>query len=542
MTSLPRFALALTAVIATGATVSAQSNLIVSIGTDGTLPNRDSYFSVISADGRFIAFQSEASNLVAGDTNGQYDIFVHDRHTGVTELASVATTGNSGNRLGLAPAISGDGRYVLFHSDSSNLVSGDTNGTWDVFIRDRFLGVTERISLDHLGNQANDRSDSPEITPDGRYVSFHSDAALVPDDTNNLTDVYRKDRQTGDLVLVSQTDTGTQGNSISYGATISADGNRIVFMSSASNLVPGDTNGWGDVFLKDLTTNTLERINVSSSGVQSNSETIWPRISPDGTRVAFCSRGSTLVSGDSNNNWDAFVRDTTSSTTTRINVRPDGSQADSYVRSTTYFTQDNRFVIFASLSTNLVSNDTNGEQDVFLRDLVDENTTRIGMAFDGSQANDDAFVPAISADGRHMTFTSWGSNLDPRDNSNVRRDIFYADLFGSLSLTATPLVRGDVATFTVNNATNGESVVVAYTTSGPGDGPCPPILGGMCVDLTGDIQLVGTGIANGDGEATITANVPANAPLIPISVQAVVRRGNNGNLSVKSNTMSQTVQ
>jgi Tol biopolymer transport system component len=421
--SLPLAALA-SAVVA-GAQVPVNS--LCSRSTSGTQSNETSYYSLLSPDGRYVVFQSSASNLVAGDFNGRQDIFRHDLATATTELVSVALTGNSGNGIAVQPDVSQDGRYVVWSTDASNLVTGDTNGTWDVFLRDMVAGTTTLLSRDHLGNLASARSDGPRITPDGRYVVFESDADLVPADSNGLKDVYRLDRQTSQLTLVSVTAAGVQGDGWSYHGAISHDGRRIVFTSGATTLVAGDTNNQVDMFLKDLVTGTLTRVNVSSTGVQANNESTWPSISGNGEVVTFCSAASNLIPVDTSGNWDLFAYDVATATTTRLNVQPNGLQANSYVRSPTGLSFDGSLVVFASLSTNLVAGDTNGKQDIFLRDRAAGVTSRVSLDTTGGEPDGDSFVPHMTPDGRVVTYTSDASDLVAGD-SNGRRDIFAANL------------------------------------------------------------------------------------------------------------------
>ena len=203
----------------------------------------------------------------------------------------------------------------------------------------------------------------------------------------------------------------------------------MCFFSGATNLVTGDTNAQGDVFWKDMQTGTCLRANVSTAGVQANNESIWPSISGDGQTVTYSSAAGNLVPGDTSGNWDLFARDIVAGTTERLNVQPNGAQADSYVHSPTALTTDGRFVIFASLSTNLVSGDTNGFQDVFIRDRLMATTERVSFAHDGSQTNSDNFVPHMTPDKRVITYTSTASNIVAND-TNGFRDIFASTLGG----------------------------------------------------------------------------------------------------------------
>ncbi|MCI0586270.1 MAG: calcium-binding protein, partial [Planctomycetes bacterium] len=191
------------------------------------------------------------SNLVPDDTNGQQDIFVKDLKTGETTRVSVDSTGAQANSLCTNPTISANGRYVAFVSEASNLVPDDTNGAADVFVRDRKTGTTARVSVDSTGAQANSSSFGPSISANGRTVAFESSASnLVPDDTNTVPDVFVKDLRTGATARISVASTGAQGISNSDSPSISANGRTVVFRSGASNLVPDDTNGVGDVFAR----------------------------------------------------------------------------------------------------------------------------------------------------------------------------------------------------------------------------------------------------------------------------------------------------
>ena len=206
--------LAATLLLGTSALLAQQTTERVSVDNSGVQGNHISYFGEISYDGRYVAFSSVASNLVPGDTNDDEDTFVHDLSTGVTERVSVDSSGNECNfGSGGIVSISKNGRYVAFFSPSSNLVSGDTNGERDVFVHDRQTGVTERVSVDSSGNQGNDGSSLGTISIDGRYVLFVSRATnLVPGDTNGVSDTFVHDRVLGVTERVSVDSSGNQGN------------------------------------------------------------------------------------------------------------------------------------------------------------------------------------------------------------------------------------------------------------------------------------------------------------------------------------------
>ena len=401
----------------------------VSVASDGTQGNRGSFSPAISADGHLIAFWSYASNLVPGDTNNVYDVFVRDLASGVTSRVSVASDGTQANDEAYGPAISTDGRYVAFDSYASNLVAGDTNGKDDIFVHDRQTHVTSRVSVASDGMQGNNDSSSPSLSADGRYVVFQSRASnLVAGDTNAGPDVFVHDRQTHVTTRVSVASDGSQADSGSYGSTISDDGRSVAFASAASNLVAGDTNGFTDVFVHDLQTHVTSRVSVASDGRQANSGSYVHAISADGRMVLFTSTASILLPGDSNGKTNVFVRDRTTNVTTLVSVALGGTQTNGDSRYPA-ISADGHYVAFNSLASNLVAGDTFGTSDVFVRDLEAGVTTRVSIASDGAPANGDPgsiYLSALSADGRYVAFDSDASNLVAGD-TNGTFDVFVRD-------------------------------------------------------------------------------------------------------------------
>jgi len=305
----------------------------VSIDSGGNQVVGNSENAAISQDGRHVAFQSNANLLVAGDTNGSTDVFVHDRDTdedGVFDEAaniktvrvSVASDGSQalgGNST--LPRISQEVRYITFQSVATNLVVGDNNGLTDVFLHDRDTDSdyifdeagnieTERISVDSSGTQANGNNQHPAISQNGRYVIFQSNASnLVSSDTNGSIDIFDHDRSTGETTRISVDSDGNQVNGNSQYPVISQDGRYVTFHSSASNLVSFDTNGLIDIFDHDRNTGQTTRVSVDSDGKQANGDSQYPAISQDGQYVAFESKASNLVLGDTNGNLDIFAYD-----------------------------------------------------------------------------------------------------------------------------------------------------------------------------------------------------------------------------------------
>ncbi|MEG4349125.1 calcium-binding protein [Microcoleus sp. LAD1_D3] len=415
----------------------------VSVDSAGNQANQSpSVFSdpSISSDGRFVAFGSPASNLVPGDTNASSDVFVHDTLANTTTSVSVDSAGNQANNYSFSPSVSADGRFVAFESGATNLVPGDTNNTNDIFVRDLLTNTTTHVSVDSAGNQGNSLSGNPSISADGRFVAFFSYATnLVPGDTNNSGHIFMRDLLMNTTTRVSIDSAGNQANKYSGDPSISANGRFVAFWSEATNLVPGDTNNSGDIFVRDLLMNTTTRVSVDSAGNQAKKEfydpslstggSFSPSISADGRFVAFWSGATNLVPGDTNNNADIFVRDTLANTTTRVSVDSAGNQANDYSFDLS-ISADGRFVAFGSSASNLVPGDTNNNADIFVRDLLTNTTTRVSVNSAGNQGNNGSFESSISADGQRVAFSSEASNLVPGDTNftfNSRLDVFVSD-------------------------------------------------------------------------------------------------------------------
>ncbi len=414
-----------------GSLVQAQSTERVSLDSSAGQADNSSTMTAVSAEGRFVAFVSSASNLVPGDTNGVTDVFVRDRLLGTTERMSVSSAGvqaNLSSSDSYRPAISADGRFVAFDSWASNLVTADTNGVADVFVHDRQTGTTECVSVNSAGVQAQSMCYGPSLSADGRFVVFESMSSnLSVGDVNGMSDIFLHDRQTGVTELVSLGAGGVQGNDMSHSGSVTADGRFVVFDTFSSNLVAGDTNSWGDVFLRDRQNGTSVRVSVSTTGVQGSNWSLSASITPDGRFVVFHSWSSNLVAGDTNVAGDIFVRDLLAGTTERVSLDSAGAQGNaesgSYPPS---ISAGGRFVAFESLSTNLVAGDTNACGDVFVHDRLSGTTERVSVDSGGTQAQASSLWPAISADGRFVAFESSATNLVVGD-TNGFADIFAHD-------------------------------------------------------------------------------------------------------------------
>jgi Tol biopolymer transport system component len=497
----------------------------------------------VSTDGRFVIYDSNAPDVVPGDTNGLTDVFLRDRTQGTNERISVASAGSQGNGASFASSMSADARLVVFQSAASNLVAGDTNGFTDVFLRDRVAGTTVRLSLAPGGAEANGASTNPVISADGRFVAFTTVATnLFAGDSNNFSDVMRLDLATNELTLAHRNGS-TFGNGGADFASISADGRFVLFASGSNNLVAGDTNGLQDLFRFDAQTGTTIRVSLGASGAQLSSASFASpgvALSADGQRALFLTAAAALPT-DTDTLSDAYVRDLATATTLRATeglsfsaaqptISPDGLHvcysafqtigdetfnrlfvrtlgggvqsllADAPLDPITVqcgaFSSDGLFVhaihavatpgnptdlqvayrievatgagellarraanvsalaangasrggpiglsddgtlvAFASAASNLVAGDTNDQRDIFVRDLVQGTTQRISLGAGGAQADCRSRAPRISRNGRYVVFQSCAGLL-PVD-TNAEDDIYVFDRqSGTLALAS----------------------------------------------------------------------------------------------------------
>ncbi len=400
----------------------------VSVSSSGAEADFISEMSAVSADGRVVAFASQASNLVPLDTNGVADIFVRDRVTGTTERVSVDSKGRQGDGhsgiVGVAgyPAISADGRFVAFPSEATNLVKKDRNGATDIFVRDRLTGTTERVSVSSAEREANGFSDGPAISADGRFVAFHSGADnLVPGDDNFADDVFVRDRLTGTTERASVNSTGVGGNSTSFLADLSADGRFVVFTSGAENLVPGATTSFFQVFLHDRVTGKTERVSQDAAGNGGDGNSAVPVVSADGRFVAFETVAANLI-GDGSHQGHILVRDRATGGFERVSVDSAGNPGDEF-SGRPDITADGRYVAFQSIATNLVAGDTNNRSDIFVRDRQSGTTARVSVSSAGAEANGGSERAKIADDGAVSAFQSNADNLVPGDTGPTT-DIF----------------------------------------------------------------------------------------------------------------------
>ena len=412
--------LAALVLVSTASSAPTAETARVSVSSSDQQGDRPSWTAGVSASGRFVAFTSQATNLVPGDTNERQDAFVIDRRTGRTQRVSVsssgaqATPGPNPDGGSAALGISADGRYVLFRSDAPNLVAGDTNGKMDAFVRDRATGKTRRIPPAGLGVYAG------ALSANGRYAVLQANE-----------NVYRYDLRRDHLLRLT-----AAANNWSEEPSVSASGRYVAFTSIASNLVHGDTNKLPDVFVRDVRTGKTTRVSVTSAGRQGTGKKYSngsnaPAISSDGRYVAFHSDMTNLVPRDTNRVFDIFVHDRVSGKTQRVSVSTSGHQANAESGGGESFSADGRYLAFSSLATNLVANDRNDITDVFIRDLRTNRTRLVSLGMHG-QGDDASWIGlgnAFTHDGRRLLFASWAANLVPDDTNDVA-DVFLRNLRG----------------------------------------------------------------------------------------------------------------
>ncbi|HET9482759.1 MAG TPA: hypothetical protein VFO79_02280 [Xanthomonadales bacterium] len=389
-----------------------------SVGLAGAQPNEDSGEPAISGDGRYVAFSSAASNLVAGDTNFEVDVFVFDRTTATLTRASVDPAGPQANGSSSRPSLSGDGRWLAFVSGATNLYASDTNFRNDVFLLDRNANALRRVR----------EGEEVAVSSDGTHLAFSSSAAILPGDTNNAVDIFVYEVATLATSRVSFGAGFTQANGHSSGPSISGNGRFIAFESDASNLAAQDTDRAIDVFVRDRQLETTTLVSASTTGGGASGQSYSARLSNDGSLVAFESTATDLVPDDTNGEADVFVRALPLGQTTRVSVaaaplpaRVNGFMAKSSV------SHDGRFVAYESTATNLVLPRGFGTK-IYVTDRATRVTKRVDVASDGTgAASIGSFRPSLSADGRYVVFDTDATNLAPGDTS-PDTDVFRHDV------------------------------------------------------------------------------------------------------------------
>lgn len=376
----------------------------------------------IDGSGRYLVFAT-TSQLVPHDTDTVKDVYVKDLLTDGLERINVTTDGSPANGDSFAGAIAGDGRYVAFWSWASDLVPGDTKGKADVFLRDRALGTTERVSVTSAEAEANGASpsiingDSLDLSDDGRYVTFTSSATNLGPDANTLSDVFVRDRTNGTTTLVSVSSAEAAGTSDSYGPSMSATGRFLAFESDAPNLVAPDTNSGRDVYVRDTVAGTTLRASLADNDTQPTGQSFTGWISDNGDQVAFASTAK-MVPADANISSDVYLRTLSTGATTLISRTPAGAAAgDSH---NPKVAGAGGSVAFSSTSTTILAG-ANGFDQVYVnRGSVLE---RISVSSAGTIGGSDSYDAMADRTASVISFTSKAANLIPGDSGY--RDAFF---------------------------------------------------------------------------------------------------------------------
>ncbi len=413
-------------------------------GNSGGLKDSDDTRRIhvsISDDGRFIAFASDASNLTAESSNSKRQVFLRDLDEQKTVLVSRSTTGSGGNDTSEMPRISGDGKFVAFESKATDL-AGTTSGRTHIYRWKRETGALELVSKASGGGEGGAAGDglsqNPSISRDGTKVAFDSGMTdLAAGDSGGFTDVFVRDLSgAGVTTLESKSTSGTIGNEKSRRPSISPDGAFAAFETLATNFDGLDVDSRWDVYVRKLTsTQTTTLVSrASGGGAKGGSDSFWPTLSENGSFVAFESDATNLVSDDANAVRDLFVRGdlaAASPVTERVSIGDGGNEAGFGLDSVSTaarqrlgtISSDARYVVFESFATNLVNDDRNAVADVFIRDRVAGHTRRVSVGTLGTETNERSGSAAISLSGRFVAFSSFASNLVDSD-TNGAADIF----------------------------------------------------------------------------------------------------------------------
>ncbi|WP_405569801.1 hypothetical protein OG418_34720 [Streptomyces phaeochromogenes] len=372
----------------------------VSVAPDGADGERGSVVGSLSANGRYVAFRSQAANLVAGDTNGVTDAFVRDLRTGVTSRVSTAADGSQGDGSVEDASLSADGRYLAFSSTATNLVPGDTGGRSHVYVKDLRTGAVER--LDDKQAPGYDTGGRPAISADGRYVAFAASRSEGSSEHDQHARVYRVDRRTGTAVRVSQAPDPGRWRSVTN-LSISADGTRVGYQF----FVPFPTSGdWSDIYVRDVPSGELWQADKAPDGVVPDAQSEYPSVSADGRYVLFRSLDSRLTPGDTNNGQNMFIRDLKTGSIRRIDAADPAGWTVSGALSA-----DNRHLAFGSVD----SGDPDHTERVYVRDLSTGTTTLASVDTAGGRNDESATDPVIDAHGRNVAFDSYSPDLVPGD-------------------------------------------------------------------------------------------------------------------------------
>ncbi len=494
------------------APLAAQSVERTSVTSAGVEANDESYYPAISADGRWVGFESFATNLYAGDSNNEEDVFLWEQASGNLVLVSRHSDGTPGDGESRRADLSGDGSAVVFQSNATNLIDSDTNARQDIFWHDPATGETFCISTNPAGAPSNRDSSLPRISDSGDFIAFESFSTdLVLGDANAKRDIFVRSLGNGAIWIASQDSAGVQANGHSKIPTLSADGRFVCYVSEASNLVVGDTNGVDDIFVHDLLTRVTTRVSMAWNGDEANGDCKEPYISADGKVITFVSAADNLVPGDTNGVDDVFVFDTKNGSMTRVSVSSAGGQGNNRCIHG-ILSADGNLVAFDSLASNLVAGDANGTTDNFLHDRTTGETILTGFNIHGQFPAAKSNFPLLSADGMRMVFQSPDAELVSGDTNGVQ-DSFWLDLgavnpVNSIVLTAPFLApTGRPLELKWSNAPANSPYVLAWSLNLNG-----LVFGGAQFDIGAPYTSLVSGLTSATGSGTFSSTpVPSAA-------------------------------
>lgn len=394
----------------------------VSLSTTNAASNGTASRARVTPDGRFVVFSSTASNLIAGDTNGVEDIFVRDRTNNTTVRASQSDAGVAGNQASARPFISDDGRFVAFESSATNLVADDTNSQVDVFRKDLSNGAIVRASVNATGGQLPVASGCRGMSANGVSILFRAASIQVVNGAPTSAQAYLRNLNNSTTTLVSLLDNTlfpTSSNSVSDDLRLSPNGRWLAFVSTTDGYAAADTNGTSDIILRDLNLGKNSRATLRYDGTQTSGTHSVPVPSNDGRFVGFLSNDQLIIPGDSQTTRDAFIRDLTGATNQLVSFLPTGNVVGQTMENP-QLSNDGRFLVFNSTAANLVTGDDNLLDDIFVYDRSTDGVQRISVASNGDDLNALSANPRISADGNWIAFETAATNIEPVGSSTTR--------------------------------------------------------------------------------------------------------------------------
>jgi hypothetical protein len=397
------------------------TNTHIDLKNGGGIPNSTGSSPTISPDGKFVAFVSGATDLVSGDTNGYDDVFIRNLATNTNSLVSISSSSaQASSPSGGYLDVSAGGRFVAFTSQATNLTSPGPSGSNNhIYLRDTQSGTTELIDQSTSGNIGNSGSYEPKVSRDGRFVIFNSQSSNLVSPSAYGTNVYLRDRVLGTTILVSKSSGGTYGNGGSDDSVMSCDGAFVAFSSTSTNLVGSDTNGVKDVFLWSRITNDLTNVTINGDG-----DSRVRSMSCDGSSLGVTSEATNLVTGDTNSYRDAFVYKTIPATIERISVATSGTQGNGNVGATSSHvvsvSDNGKYAVFETNANNMAASDGNGYfTDIFLRDLDAGTTEQVSVNSSGVGGYQPSEYPSITSDGKAIIYSSGAFNIFPDSSTGI---------------------------------------------------------------------------------------------------------------------------